>query len=75
MSTTYSAKFTIKTNDKTRTFTINKLDPQVYDRVEGEETDAMKAVTTFGIAYASAYDSAGTLSKATVIKTQDVQVY
>lgn len=75
MAVSYSAKFSIKVNDKTKSFTINKLDPQVYNRIEEEETDAMKAVTTFGIAYASAYESSGTLTKATVVKTEEQQVY
>lgn len=76
MATTYSAKFTIKTDGKTRNFTINNVDPQIYNKVADEEdTEVMKAVTTFGVAYASAYESTGTLSKATVVKTQDVQIY
>lgn len=76
MATTYSAKYSIKIGDKTKSFTINKIDPKVYTGIADEEdTEIMKAVTTFGVAYASAYDSTGTLTKATVVKTQDVQVY
>lgn len=77
MATTYAAKFSIKDvpNAKTRTFTLNGIGATFYGNVTNEDSSAEKALLAFGAAYAAALDSQNTLSKATVVKTEAVEIF
>lgn len=77
MSNTYAAKYTVKdaNTGKTKSFTVNGIDPEVYNQVENESRQDMTKVAEFGIAYAAAYGSDTSLAKATVVKTSTQTVF